>query len=114
MPVPLAGLLSGILTRIATSFLTRFALAAGFIVSKAVGWFGGQMVVMDFAIDPMKNLIASQFSGAPAMFVQTVSYVEADRAMVMILTAYIVVGSGRMLARFLPGVPSPGAVGGAQ
>lgn len=78
--------------------LTSWALKwVGPIFLQGLAFLGISMVVADWGIGPIIQQMQQAFSGAPQVFVQIVAYVNGDVAMSMILSAYVVRASGRLV-----------------
>lgn len=73
------------------------AAAAGSIVVQALTTVGVAAVVNEFALPPMMETLQAQLAGAPLLFVQFITFTGADKAMSIILSAYLVLaGTGRI------------------
>lgn len=71
-------------------------------VASALAYFGVSLVSQHFLVGPLLQELAASFSGTDSLFVQVVGYVNADVAMSMILSAYVVRAVGRVVLRKSP------------
>lgn len=68
-------------------------------IAMALAWFGLQLVVTDYAIQPFIAEIQGALSGAPQITFDLMGALGADRAIAMILSAYVTASAGRIFIR---------------
>lgn len=91
MPLPLVGagiwaILSAVLGRLVATRL-------GFWVAAALGTLGLQIAVQSFAVEPALDLVQARFSGMPSDLIAWVAYLNVDKFITIMLSAYAAAGT---------------------
>jgi len=73
-------LLAG-LSRLVSTRLGQWCLSA-------LAFFGIQWAAQEFAVDPILDLIKSSFSGAPGTILQWLGFLNVDRYVTLVASAY--------------------------
>ena len=86
MPLPLVGVgiwavLSSVLGRLVASRL-------GFWIAAALGTLGLQLVTQTAVVGPAIDLVSTKFSGFPADLLAWVAFLNVDKMITIILSAY--------------------------
>lgn len=104
MAFPLLGAVGGLVGRASVGAIFRGATKwavqwVGPLILQGLLFFGLTFVTQDYAMGPLVAELSARLAGAPAVFVDVFAYVGADRAMTMVLSAYIVRAAGRLVLR---------------
>lgn len=70
---------------------------AGHWILSILAFFGLNWVAQEFAIDPLLNLAKDYISAGPAELIPWLSFLNIDRYITMILSAYAVAAAGGAL-----------------
>lgn len=85
MPLPVVGLGLGAIG----AFLSRVvATRIGYWVLAAITFLGIQFVATEFVADPLLSQIQAGFAGAPADILEWLAFLNVDKYITMILSAY--------------------------
>jgi hypothetical protein len=66
-------------------------------------FFGIQIAVNKFVAGPVKSGLSAAFGGVTADVIQWIAYLNVDRAITIIISAYAAVSMGRMFLRKVTG-----------
>lgn len=102
MALPAAGMLWTFGTALAGWAIKIVKDKIGPIVAALLAWFGVQLAVNEFVVEPIIDEVQGQLSAAPAMFMDVINYVDGGRAIAMVLTAYTVSAAGKVFLRKKP------------
>lgn len=85
MPLPVIGFGLGAIG----AFLSRVvASRIGYWILAALTFFGLQFVATEFVADPLLAQIQAAFAGAPAEILEWLAFLNVDKYITMILSAY--------------------------
>ena len=86
------------------AFLSRVAASRiGFWFLAAIQFFGIQWAASEFVVDPLKAQILAAFNGAPADILRWLAFLNVDRYITGILSAYAAAaGAGWLRMRRRP------------
>jgi len=62
-----------------------------------LAFLGLQWAVQEFAVDPVLNLVKTSFSGAPASILAWLGFLNLDRYVTLVLSAYSIAAAGSAL-----------------
>jgi len=85
-----------LLWALARALVGLLAKYAGPILVQVIAFFGFQFGAQKFLTQPFVAFIQSAISGAPAIAVQALSSVNFDKAVTIILSAYVVRAGSRV------------------
>lgn len=74
-----------------------FSTRIGQWVLSALAFLGIQWAAQKFAVDPILDLIKGAFSGAPATIVAWLGFLNLDRYVTLVLSAYAIAAAGSAL-----------------
>ncbi|MGE8288532.1 MAG: DUF2523 family protein [Stenotrophomonas sp.] len=62
-----------------------------------LAFLGIQWAAQKFAVDPVLDLIKSAVSGAPAVIIEWIGFLNLDRYVTLVLSAYAIAAAGSAL-----------------
>ncbi len=91
--------------RLLISLFIRFI---GPMLLQALAFFGLSFITQNYVMQPFVNFITGALSNAPAMAIKSLAAVSFDKAVTIIISAYITAAAGRLLFRKTPAAPPAG------